>query len=216
MKLKSRPQNRTNEPDAVRASRRKAAARPDKALEFLRTWGLLMLQDSSFPSLVALIAGGAAQGSWWSHSKGSEIFHTAGALADHPDVMTTKLISGKVTFIHRQLWPALMAMGQAREPWQLVGLTAAARSLLERVDHEGQVRASGVPARQLEKKLLVASSEVHTESGAHAVELMTWPVFAEHRRSGLPRIPITAAREKLDALLVEMNGKFGGNGMLPW
>jgi hypothetical protein len=156
------------------------------------------------------------RGSWWSHAKGSEIFHTAGALADHAEVMTTKLISGKVTFIHRRLWPALMAIGRAREPWQVAGLTAAARSLLDRVDREGHVRASGLPARQLEKKLLVASSEVHTESGAHAIELMTWPAFAKQTRSSLPQISVAAAREKLARLLVEMNEKFGCNGTLPW
>jgi hypothetical protein len=216
LKSKSRPQNKTNESDAVRASRRKAAARPDKALEFLRTWGLLLLQDPSFPSLVALIAGGAVKGSWWSHSKGSEIFHTAGALSDHPEVMTTKLISDKVTFVHRRLWPPLMAIGRAREPWQVSELTAAARSLLGRVDREGHVRASGLPARQLEKKLLVASSEVHTESGAHAIELMTWSAFAKQSRSNLPQISVVTAREKLSSLLVEMNGKFGCNGTLPW
>jgi hypothetical protein len=216
LKLKSRPQNKTHEPDAARASRRKAAARPDRALEFLRTWGLLLLQDPSFPSLVALIAGAAVQGSWWSHSKGSEIFHTSGALADHPEVMTAKLISGKVTFIHRRLWPPLMAIGRGREPWQIAGLTAAARSLLDRVDREGHVRASGLPARQLEKRLLVASSEVHTKSGAHAIELMTWSAFAKQTRSSLPEISVAAAREKLTTLLVEMNRKFGCDGTLPW
>lgn len=216
LKSNSRSRKRTSESSESRVRRRKAAARPAKALAFLRQWGLLQLQDSSFPSLVALISGGGTRGSWWSHPKSSEIFHTSGALADHPDVLTGKLVSEKVTFVHRRLWPQLIAVGRARAPWQLAGLTTAARSLLARVDSEELVQASGAPARQLEIRLLVASVEVHTRSGAHVIQLMTWEAFARQRGERLPQMSAADARRELEVLLAKMNAEFGCAGKLPW
>jgi hypothetical protein len=187
-----------------------------KALEFLSEWGLLLLQDSTFPSLVGLIAGETVRGSWWGHPKGSEVFHAAGHLADHQDVLAAKLISGKVTFVHRRLWPLLIAIGRAKEPWQLSGLTAEARSLLTRVDRDQHVRATGKAAKQLEMRLLVASEEVHTDSGAHAIELMTWQAFARRAKEHLPRVSAARARGELDALLARMNAKFEAKAKVPW
>ena len=216
MKSNNHSQKRTGEPSDARARRRKAAARPGNALAFLRKWGLLQMQDATFPSLVALITGARVRGSWWSHPNSSEIFHTAGALSDHLDVLTGKLVSGKVTFVHRRLWPLVIATGRARERWQLAGLTAAARSLLARVDDEQRVQATGPPARQLEMRLLVASAEVHTDSGAHALQLMTWEAFARQAEEPLPAISAAAAREELAALVARMNVTFGCEGKLPW
>jgi hypothetical protein len=58
--------------------------------------------------------------SWWSHSKGKEIFRALDALPED-QVVSTKLVGGKVTLIHRRLWPELLAVaigGTARLlPW---------------------------------------------------------------------------------------------------
>jgi hypothetical protein len=34
-----------------------------------------------------------------------------------------------VTLVHRKLWPAVLAVGAAGEPWQLRGLSSAARAI---------------------------------------------------------------------------------------
>jgi len=213
--MSTRPRKPAAKP-AERAQRRKALARPAKALGVLRKWGVLQLQDASFPNLVALICGATVRGSWWSHPKGSEIFHTAGALADHADVLTTKLISGKVSFVHRRLWPQLIAIGRARESWQLSALPAAARTLLARVDAQERVQASGPPVKLLEERLLVASHQVHTSSGAHAIELMAWEAFARQANADVVEDSAAAARKQLDALVAKMNQTFGSEGTLPW
>jgi len=62
------------------------------------------------PSLAEAIARGPIRGSWWGHPKGQEIFRVADAVSDHPDVLVCKLVDGKVTYVHKRLWPALVKL----------------------------------------------------------------------------------------------------------
>src|SRR5215470_2430282 len=142
----------------------------------LKKHGLLLLTDASLPNLCALVAGETVRGSWWAHPASQAIFVAAGELEDHPDVLVTKLISGKVTFVHRALWPAVAAVGGARETWQMKGLSPDACKLLAQVDG-GPVepgRGLNKAASELEARLLVHSEQFHTESGAHARRLESW------------------------------------------
>ena len=75
-----------------------------RARAALERWGLLLLQDPVLPSLATLIAGAPIRGSWWGHARGGDIFRVANELEQ--EVVTAKLIDGKVTFVHRRLWPA--------------------------------------------------------------------------------------------------------------
>jgi len=111
------------------------------------------------------------KGSWWSHPRAHEIFRK---LEELDDAIPTKLIAGKVTFVHPRLLPALAAVGRSREQWQMQGLSPAARRLLSRVDGEGSVRASGPASKELQERLLVNAREVHTESGRHETILEPW------------------------------------------
>ena len=56
----------------------------------------------------------------------------------------TKLVYGKVTYVHRALWPRVIAVGRAREPWQMKGLAAGARKLLGAVEPRAR-RAEPAP-----------------------------------------------------------------------
>lgn len=60
------------------------------------------------PSLAESIAGAPIRGSWWSHPKGQEIFRALQAVQDSDEVLACRLVGGKVTFVHRDLWPALV------------------------------------------------------------------------------------------------------------
>lgn len=118
-----------------------------------------------------MVAGGPVRGSWWSHPRGGRMFRVLCELEDRRDVLATKLVDGKVTFVHRRLWPAVLGAASAAETR---GLSRAARALLRRVRRGGLLQASGDAARELERRLLVHATEVHTESGAHARALQTW------------------------------------------
>ena len=108
---------------------------PDgSAFTALKKYGLLLLNDPALPNLCRLVAGERVRGSWWAHPRAQEIFQVYDALENHADVLILKLISGKVTYIHRTLWPQIVAVGRACEPWQMNDLSAAARKLLAAVD----------------------------------------------------------------------------------
>jgi hypothetical protein len=62
------------------------------------------------PSLAEAVAGGPIRGSWWGHPKAHEIFRVAEALCDSSEVLVCKLVDGKVSFVHRRLWPALVKL----------------------------------------------------------------------------------------------------------
>jgi hypothetical protein len=188
-----------------------------RALAELRRHALLLVTDARLPSLVALVAGRPVRGSWWGHPKGKAIYAAAVELEDHPDVMAVKLVSGKVTFVHRRLWPALLAVALSRERWQVCGLTAPARRLLDRVEKEGFLGAEAVrsrrkEARLLEARLLVHARSVHTGSGAHATELESWRRWSARRRVK----PAAGGMKRLEDALEAMAAGSGGAGRLPW
>ena len=199
-----------------------------KVMEELESTGLLLLADKYLPSVTTIVTGEPVRGSWWSHPRSHQIFAVATRLGDDPNVTTVKLVSGKVTFVHRRLWSALLAVARSRASWQCKGLTAKARSLLVTVEKEGQIRmdqwlrnrpdsaAWKRAAGELEKRLLVCASEVHTESGAHSKALGSWEHWA--RPLGVdPETPdVEAGRSKFERTVADMNRRTGGSGRLPW
>jgi len=185
----------------------------NRLLGALERHGLLLRQDKALPSAVTLLAGEPHSGSWWSHPQARLMFRVLSQFADHPDVLVTKLLSGKDTFVHRTLWPALLAVSQADEPWQLQGLSAAARRLLSRVRRSrNPVRASGVPARELLTRLLVHAQELHTEGGRHEIALCRWSSWAA--QAGVAPLRSAAAAR---ATLEEAAARIGApHSALPW
>jgi hypothetical protein len=69
---------------------------------------LLESAHGPLPNVAELIAGERITGSWWSHPSSHAIFEAINALADSPDVVRTRLVDGKVTFVHRRVWGALV------------------------------------------------------------------------------------------------------------
>ena len=183
--------------------------------------GLLLMSDLTY-----LITKERIRGSWWSHKLANTIFSVAEMLDDHPDVMTTKLVSGKVTFVHRELWNHIYSIGVAREEWQVKKLSANARQMLERLDSAGRMQTNttgkefgakpGDVARELELRLLIHADQVHTESGKHAKVIETWKAWK--KRIGFrarAKDPVDA-RHFLEQRLAAINKKHNGHGQLPW
>jgi hypothetical protein len=172
------------------------------------------------------VADEKVSGSWWSHKAGQRIFVVSEMLEDHPDVMIMKLVSDKVTFVHRELWGRVYSIGVAREDWQLKKLSPAAKRLLKELDAQGWLQTNklgkefgakpGETARELESRLLIHANQMHTESGAHTKVIETWEAWA--KRVGFrarPKNP-AAARRFLEQRLVELHENFGGTSKLPW
>jgi hypothetical protein len=84
---------------------------PKQGLAFVKRHGIvLQAARGPVPSLAETIAGGPIRGSWWGHPKGREIFRVAEAVSESPEVLVCKLVNGKVTYVHRRLWPALVKL----------------------------------------------------------------------------------------------------------
>lgn len=80
-----------------------------RAIEFIQKHGIVLESARGpVPSLAEFIAGEPIRGSWWSHPKGREIFAATRAVRDSDDVLVCRLVQGKVTFVHRRSWPALV------------------------------------------------------------------------------------------------------------
>src|ERR1700720_1446225 len=62
------------------------------------------------PSLAQVVAGERLKGSWWAHPKGNEIFRLSRAIRSSPDVLVCRLVDGKISYIHRRLWPAVVRL----------------------------------------------------------------------------------------------------------
>jgi hypothetical protein len=198
----------------------------DKVFRELEKSGLLLVSDQFFPSVAFTIAQTKRKGSWWSFPEAHTIFAINEMLEDHPDVLIMKLISGKVTFVHRELWSRIYSIGVAREGWQTRALSAGAKLLLKKIDAEGSVQTGllgkafdpkpGVAARELEFYMLIHSKQIHTESGTHAKILETWDVWAKSASfRGRPKNPF-AARRFLEIRLASIESEYGGTGSFPW
>ena len=80
-----------------------------QALAFVRKHGVV-LEAGRGPvvSLADAVAGTRIRGSWWGHTKGREIFALTRAVRDSKDICVCRLVGGKITYVHRRLWPALV------------------------------------------------------------------------------------------------------------
>ena len=156
------------------------------------------------------------------------IFQVNERLDDHPDVLITKLLAGKVTFVHRQFWPALLAVATSEEPWQMRHLPDSAQKVLKFLKSAGSVRSDALrigtvgrkelseSVRILERRLLIHSEQVHTESGAHAKVLESWESWAASAKIKMGKITVDDAKNSFEQRVQELNDAFNGKVTLPW
>jgi hypothetical protein len=64
------------------------------------------------PNLAEAVAGEPIRGSWWSHEKGRAIFRATRSVRDSDQILVCRLVGGKITYIHRRLWPAIVRLAQ--------------------------------------------------------------------------------------------------------
>lgn len=205
-----------------------AAANFETVLSELEVNGFLLESDPKLPSVCSLITGTPLRGSWWSHPLAQIIFNVNEQLEDHADVLITKLVSGKVTFVHRNIWSELLKIGNAREDWQLKKLSLPARSLLDQIDSAGSLTTAevvwkpqakmkvGDAARELEKRLLVVGTQFHSETGAHHKRLETWQHWMKLRKYKPSKISVDSAKRDLEKELGRLNEEFEASATLPW
>jgi hypothetical protein len=195
----------------------------------LKAIGLLLMTDARLPNVASLVAGEPVKGSWWSHPRAHDIFAALGRLAEHEDVLFTKLISGKVTLVHRELWADLLSVAMAREGWQTHGLSTAAQHLMHAVERKGLALSDDIPwpkrfqslkvgnaVRDLEARLLIHTEEFHTQSGSHAKMLETWHHWADRIRFKLDSRQPGESKRVFERLLTRLNNEYGAEKRFLW
>ncbi len=199
------------------------------AVARLEEFGFLLVVDPRLPSVTTVVTGEPVKGSWWGHPQSHAIFAVVERLEGYGQALQTKLVSGKVTFVHRPLWSAIAGIASSREPWQVEGLSPEEARLLRTIEDAGWVRTDE-PARfplldlktvrraakRLERNLLVVSREIHTETGAHARVLETWEAWAQRIGFQESWKASVEGRRELEAVLRRANRRFGAEGRLPW
>lgn len=174
--------------------------------------GLLLQHDAELPSFTALFAGEPIRGSWWSHALAHPIYDSLHEFADRSGGLSAKIVNGKVTYVHARLWPAFLVRVQSPDARRTQGLSRTAQALRDQILETpsalrtDELRKSGFTdskqltsaIRELELRLLIHTGEVHTDSGAHAKLLMTWPAWAAEQKIAAPKPSLAAANAELD------------------
>ena len=84
------------------------------ALAFVRRHGIVLEgARGPVPSFAEAVAGGPIRGSWWGHAKGHEIFWLTRAVRDSRNVLVCRLVGGRITYVYRRLWPAVVRLAGA-------------------------------------------------------------------------------------------------------
>ena len=86
---------------------------PKQAIAFVEANGVVLESGRGrVPNLAEAIAGAPISGSWWAHPKANTIFLCSRAIRDSADVLVCRLVGGKVTYVSRHLWPALVRLAR--------------------------------------------------------------------------------------------------------
>jgi hypothetical protein len=187
--------------------------------------GLLLLHDRTLPSITTLVAGAPISGSWWAHPKGNEIYQVVEELERGARAVALKLVNAKVTFVHRRLWPLLLAATSGSSSARPSSAVRELLSMLETGDtlHVAELRRSAVRApaelkravEEVERRLLAVVTSEHTEGGKHEKVLQRWSDWARgHEVEAAPVTP-ESARAELETIAVALSTS-GARVRLAW
>jgi hypothetical protein len=132
---------------------------PRQALAFVEKCGIVLESARGpVPNLAETIAGEPIRGSWWGHPKGETIFACSRAIRGSKEVLTCRLVDGKVTYVHRRLWPALARLAGRFKADRLAPIrevhTAAGKHKIETMAF-----SQWISPRDLEKSASLSADE---------------------------------------------------------
>jgi hypothetical protein len=131
----------------------------DAAMAFVRQHGIVLVSAKGpAPRLTEAIAGEPIKGSWWGHSKGHQIFAILQKLEDSPDILVCRFIAGRVTFVHRRLWPAIVKLADHFQPDQIAQIRQEHTASGKHVNHL-TAYPTWVPAEILEQAKRLSTQE---------------------------------------------------------
>ena len=137
---------------------------PRQALRFIAKHGVVLeAARGPVPSLLEAALGRRPRGSWWGYPRGKEFFWLTRAVRASRDVLVCRVVSGKVTYVHRCLWPALARLER------LFG-QAALRVVQEVHTASGAHRVALTPFRKrVSRRVLAAGAKLTAQRALAAL-----------------------------------------------
>jgi hypothetical protein len=137
-----------------------------EAIAFVQKYGVVLSSAKGpVPRLTEAISGEPIKGSWWAHPKSRQIFRVLQAVTDSDDVLVCRLVNGKITFVHRRLWPALVRLAKQFPSNRIAQLheehTESGRHITREVPFP-----EWVPADVLEQARRISDTEAFAALGA--------------------------------------------------
>lgn len=134
-----------------------------EAIQFVETHGIVLESaHGSLPCLVEEIAGERIRGSWWSHPKAHNIHRLTGDVRNSKFVHVCRLAGGKVTLVHRRLWPALVRLANRLPKERLAAIreihTETGRHIVQEIPFPDWVPREVMEAAQVLEEDAAASS----------------------------------------------------------
>ena len=121
------------------------------AMSFVRRHGVVLVSGKGpVPRLTEAIAGEPIKGSWWGHPKSRQIFAILQQLGDSPDILVCRFVGGRITFVHRRLWPAIVKLAGNFQADQLAQVRQEHTATGKHVNHVVEY-PRWVPAEILEE-----------------------------------------------------------------
>lgn len=154
-------------------------AQPLDPIAFVAAHGVvLQAARGPVPTLAHAVAGEPVRGSWWAHPAAHAIYHALGVARSSPDVLACRLIAGKVTLVHRRLWPAFVCLADA-------GLLAPGRIAAVREEHTtaGRHESVEIPLHDwVPPDVAAAARSLTTEEAVAALGPAAAPILRPAKR----------------------------------
>ncbi len=84
---------------------------PSQAILFIKKHGVVLESaHGSVPNLAETVTGKRIRGSWWADPKARDIFRITRAVRDSDHILVCRLVGGKITYVHRRVWPAIVRL----------------------------------------------------------------------------------------------------------
>jgi hypothetical protein len=146
-----------------------------EALAFIERHGVVLASAKGpVPRLTEAIAGEPIKGSWWGHAKGQQIFLILEAVTESEAVLVCRLVKGKITLVHRRLWPALVRLAKSFSPDQIAQVEQEHTSSGRHVSKE-------IPFPRWVPSEVIKQAKSMTEAEAIAA-LGEWATTAMHKK----------------------------------
>jgi hypothetical protein len=157
----------------------------EQAIAFVREHGVVLASAKGpVPRLAEIIADEPIKGSWWGHPKSHEIYAVFQALSESSDILVCRLVDGKVTFVHRRLWPALIRVAAHFPAQQLSRVHEEHTAAGHHVNHEVAF-PEWVPPEAITEARLLDEQEALKALGLWA-EQPNKPLKARRRKAARP------------------------------